>query len=137
MKKSINITWMQNMAFEADLGGHKLIIDAGPQVGGQNLGPTPKPLLLASLGGCTAMDVISIAKKMKQEIESFEVEVEGDITEEHPKKYEAIKLIYKFKGKDLDVAKLEKAINLSQDRYCGVNATLQPTVKISYEIVIL
>ncbi len=137
MKKSINITWKENMAFEADLGGHKLIMDAGEKVGGQNLGPTPKPLLMASLGGCTAMDVISLAKKMRQEVESFEIELEGDITEEHPMKYTAIKLIYKFKGKDLDQAKLEKAVNLSQDRYCGVNATLKPAVEITSEVVIL
>ena len=137
MKKSINISWKENMAFEADLGGHKSIMDAGEKVGGQNLGPTPKPLLMASLGGCSAMDVISLAKKMRQEVESFEIEMIGDITDEHPMKYEAIKLIYKFKGKDLDIKKLEKAVSLSQDRYCGVSATLKSVVKIEYEIVIL
>ncbi|MEA1875455.1 MAG: OsmC family protein [Bacteroidota bacterium] len=137
MKKSINISWKQNMAFEADIDGHKLLMDAESNVGGENLGPTPKPLLMVSLGGCTGMDVISIARKMKQEIESFDIEVVGDFTEEHPVQYVGLKLIYTFKGKDLNPAKLEKAITLSQDRYCGVTATLQPKVKIDYEIVIL
>lgn len=125
------------MAFEADIDGHKLMMDASEKAGGQNQGPTPKPLLMASLGGCTAMDVISMSKKMRQEIESFDLELEGDITDEHPMKYSAIKLIYKFKGKDLDKEKLEKAVSLSQEKYCGIVATLKDTVKLSYEIVIL
>lgn len=137
MKKTIHINWKQNMAFEAEIDGHTLMMDASEKVGGQNLGPTPKPLLMASLGGCTAMDVISLAKKMRQEVESFEIELEGDITEEHPMKYEAIKMIYKFKGRNLEKEKLEKAVNLSQEKYCGVSATLQNSVKIAYEIVIL
>jgi len=136
MKKSININWKQNMAFEAQIDGHTLLIDAVEEVGGQNLGPAPKPLLMASLGGCTAMDVISLAKKMRQEVESFEIEMEADLTEEHPMRYTDIKLIYKFKGKDLNLAKLEKAVSLSQDRYCGVSATLD-SVKITSEVVIL
>ncbi|MCK5821150.1 MAG: OsmC family protein [Bacteroidales bacterium] len=136
MKKTININWKQNMAFEAKIDGHSLIIDATEKVGGQNLGPTPKPLLMASLGGCTAMDVISLAKKMRQKVESFDVEMEADLTEEHPMRYTDIKLIYKFKGEDLDRVKLEKAVSLSQNRYCGVSATLD-TVNITSEVVIL
>ncbi len=137
MKKSINITWKQEMAFEADIDGHKLVIDADEKVGGKNLGPTPKPLLMASYGGCTAMDVISIAKKMRQDIKSFDLEVEADFSEEgHPVRYKALNVIYKFIGTNLDPAKLEKAVNLSQDRYCGVSATLRPTVKLTHQIVI-
>ncbi len=136
MKKSIQINWKQNMAFEANIDGHSILMDASEKVGGQNQGATPKPLLMASLGGCSAMDVISMAKKMRQEVESFDIEMEGDITDEHPKRYSAIKMIYKFKGKDLDRAKLEKAIKLSHTQYCGIVATLQDAVKISYEIVI-
>ncbi len=137
MKKSITISWKDKMAFEADIDGHKLMMDAGAKVGGENRGPTPKPLLLASLGGCTAMDVISLARKMRQEVEHFEIELEGEIFDEFPMHYTDIKLIYKFTGKDLDKKKLEKAINLSQERYCGVSATLQKAVGITYEVVIL
>lgn len=137
MKKSISVSWKNNMAFEADIDGHKLMIDAVESVGGENKGPTPKPLLMASLGGCTAMDVISLVKKMRQEVESFEMDIEGDLDDDFPKAYQAIKMIYKFKGKDLDMDKLEKAVTLSQDRYCGVSATLRDTVKLSYEIIIL
>lgn len=136
MKKSININWKQNMAFEAEIDGHTIVIDATEKVGGQNLGPTPKPLLMASLGGCTAMDVISLAKKMRQEVESFEIEMEADLTEEHPMRYTDIKMIYKFKGNNLDPVKLEKAVSLSQNRYCGVSATLD-SVNLTFEVVIL
>lgn len=124
------------MAFEAEIDGHTIVMDATEKVGGQNLGPTPKPLLMASLGGCTAMDVISLAKKMRQEVESFEIEMEADLTEEHPMRYTDIKMIYKFKGNNLNREKLEKAVSLSQNRYCGVSATLD-SVNLTFEVVIL
>ena len=136
MKKTITVNWKDNMAFEADIDGHKVMMDAVPGVGGENKGPTPKPLLMASFGGCTAMDVISIAKKMRQDIKSFEIELTGDIGDEFPKPYNSIHLIYKFKGVDLDPEKLDKAINLSQDRYCGISATLRKAMGITYEIEI-
>lgn len=137
MKKSISISWKKNMAFEADIDGHKLMMDARESVGGQNLGPTPKPLLLASLGGCTGMDVISLAKKMRQDVDSFSIDLDSEILDDYPQPYHSIKLIYTFKGKDLDPKKIEKAVKLSQERYCGVSATLRDTVKLSYEIKIL
>ena len=136
MKKTITVNWKDNMAFEADIDGHKIMMDASPGVGGENKGPTPKPLLLASLGGCTGMDVVSIARKMRQEITGFEIELTGEIEEEFPKPYSGIHLIYKFSGKDLDKEKLDKAVNLSQDRYCGISATLRKAMGITYEIVI-
>ncbi len=136
MKKTITINWQDKMAFEADIDGHKLMMDASENVGGENKGPTPKPLLLASLGGCTAMDVISIARKMRQDITSFDVELTGDLEDDFPKAYLGIHLIYKFKGNNLDPEKLDKAVNLSQDRYCGISATLRKALGITYEVVI-
>lgn len=137
MKKDISISWKKNMAFEADIDGHKVMMDAKESVGGQNQGPTPKPLLLASLGGCTGMDVISLARKMRQDVESFEIELQSEILDDFPQNYTSIKLIYKFKGNDLDPKKIQKAVELSQNRYCGISATLRDSVKLSYEIEIL
>ena len=137
MKKTITVNWKDKMAFEADIDGHKIMMDASSAVGGENKGPTPKPLLLASLGGCTAMDVISIAKKMRQEVSSFEIELTGELDDEFPKHYTGIHLIYKFSGKDLDPEKLDKAVNLSQDRNCGISATLRKAMGITHEIKIL
>jgi len=136
MNKEISVVWKGDMAFEANVDGHSVIMDALPAAGGKDLGPTPKPLLMASLGGCTGMDVISLARKMRQEVESFEIRLQGTITEEHPMHYQAIHLIYVFRGKNLDPEKLKKAIDLSQEKYCGVSATLKAGVLITYEILI-
>jgi len=135
-KISMSANLIDNMAFEMDLNGHRFIMDANESVGGNNLGPRPKPLLLAGLIGCTGMDVVSILKKMKVELDDLNISVEADATTEHPKVYENIKLIYKFRGRDLPMDKLEKAVTLSQDRYCGVTAMLRKATDITHEIII-
>jgi putative redox protein len=93
--------------------------------------------MMVALAGCTAMDVISILNKMRLDVEKFNVKVEGDLTEEHPKHFTAMHIIYEFKGKDLPMDKLEKAIRLSQDNYCGVSASYKKALKLTYEISIL
>lgn len=134
MKHSVSGKWLSKMAFEAEVSGHKLIMDAVPEVGGENRGPRPKELMLASLLGCTGMDVISILEKMRVEVDDFNIDIEADVTEEHPKHYEAMHIIYSFKGKDLPMDKLEKAVELSQERYCGVSAVYKKAMKITHEI---
>lgn len=133
----VDVSWTGEMAFEANVNGFKLVIDADEKVGGQNKGPRPKPLTLASLGGCTAMDVISILKKMRVEPSWFNVEVEGELTEEHPKYYHTIRVTYQFKGENLEMEKLQKAVDLSQERYCGVSALLSKGAKIESKIEVL
>ena len=123
------------MAFDCELQGHHFYIDANEQFGGQNKGPSPKGLLLTSLAGCTAMDVISLLRKMRQEVECFKINVSADTTTEHPKVYSKIHIKYILKGK-LEQKKVEKAINLSQERYCGVSAMLSKACPITYEIII-
>jgi putative redox protein len=137
MKESINLRWLDKMAFETDLDGHKIKLDATEEVGGTNQGPRPKPLMMVSLAGCTAMDVISLLRKMRVDVEEFNVRIEGELTEEHPKHFVAMHIIYEFKGKDLPMNKLEKAIDLSQERYCGVTASYRKAMKLTYEIRIL
>jgi putative redox protein len=134
MKDVINVSWAGGMAFEANLDNHRLIMDAKPEVGGMNTGPRPKPLMMASLAGCTGMDVVSILKKMKVEPESFNMKVEGTLTDEHPKQFTAMHLIYEFTGKNLPQDKIKHAIELSQEKYCGVSATLKNAITLSYEI---
>jgi len=137
MKARIDCIWKQGMAFEADVNGFKIRMDADPEMGGVNYGPKPKPLTLISLAGCTGMDVISILKKMKIEPEYFNIAVEGELTEEHPKYYHKIHVIYELKGKDIEVEKVDKAVNLSRDRYCGIYELLRHRAEITYEIKIL
>lgn len=134
MKTSVNVKWTGNMSFETELNGHKLVLDAAGEVGGENKGPRPKPLILTALAGCTGMDVVSILKKMRVEVEDFQVIVEGDMTEEHPKYYERMHVIFQFKGKDLPMDKLEKAVNLSEEKYCGVSALYKKAIPVTTEI---
>jgi putative redox protein len=137
MSQQAIITWQSNMAFEASVNGHKIIMDADISVGGQDQGPRPKILLLAGLGGCTGMDVVSILGKMKIVPEKFWMEISAELTDEHPKVYNQIKLVYCFKGLDLPMDKLEKAVNLSKERYCGVSAMLSKTAEMDIEIKII
>jgi len=136
-KEIVTAKWLNNMAFEAEANGHKIILDAEPEVGGENRGPRPKPFMLAAIGGCTAMDIISILQKMRVEIEKFNVHVEGDLTEEHPKQYYKMHIIYKFTGKNLPMDKLKKAVELSEDRYCGVSAVYKKVMELTSEIEVI
>jgi putative redox protein len=136
MNNKINVAWTGDMAFEAEVNDFKIKLDADERVGGNNTGPPPKALTLVSLGGCTGMDVISMLTKMRVKPDYFNVEVTGELTEEHPKYYNKIHIIYTFRGEDLPMAKLEKAINLSQDRYCGVSEMLRKGAELTHEIVI-
>jgi putative redox protein len=111
-------------------------MDTVQEVGGQDSSLTPKEMILSGLGGCTGMDTISILKKMKNIPEKFEIEVKAETEEEFPKEFKSFKIIYKFWGKDLDKKKVEKAVNLSQDKYCGVSETLKKGAELNYEIII-
>ena len=133
-KELVTTKWLSDMAFEADINGHKMVLDAKPEVGGKNLGPTPKPLMLAALGGCTAMDVISILGKMRVEVEKFNVIVEADLTDEYPKHYNKMHIIYEFTGKNPPKDKLQKAVSLSEERYCGVSAVYKKGMELTSEI---
>ena len=135
-KEVVNTTWRENMSFESEVNGHRIILDAKEEVGGNDEGPRPKPLMLAALGGCTGMDVVSILKKMRVEIKGLNVRVEGDLTENHPKRFSKMHVIYEFEGENLPMDKLEKAVSLSEDRYCGVSAVYKQALEITSEIIV-
>ena len=135
MPKS-SVVLKDGMHFIGELGGFEVPIDADEQFGGQNKGMRPKGLTLTSLAGCTALDVISILRKMRLEPESFSVEAESEVTDSHPRVFTKILLTYRLKGANLTYEKVEKAVKLSQETYCGVTAMLQKAVPIEYEILI-
>jgi len=137
MKQIVNVDYKENMLFEANVDGHKLLLDTVAEHGGADQGPRPKSLLLAAIAACSGMDVVSILKKMKVEYNSLQIRVEGDVAEEHPKKIEAMKVIFQFKGKDLPLDKIDKAVRLSENTYCGVNATFKPQVDVEYLIELI
>lgn len=136
MKGPVSTKWIDGMAFEVNINGHKFTIDAVEEVGGKNRGPQPKPFMLAALGGCTAMDIVSILSKMRVEVTDFEVLVDGKLTDEHPKHYQSMHIQYVFTGSNLPMDKLQKAVELSQDRYCGVSASYKKAMEITYEIIV-
>ena len=137
MSQQAIVTWKSNMAFEAAVNGHQIIMDSDTSVGGQDQGPRPKILLLAGLGGCTGMDVISILTKMKVIPDKFWIDITAELSDEHPKVFNQIKLVYNFKGNNLEYDKLEKAVNLSKEKYCAVSAMLSKTAKMQTEIKIV
>jgi putative redox protein len=136
MNLSAKIEWEQGLAFRAALDGHEFIIDGVTEAGGRDLGPRPKGLTLVSLAGCTGMDIISILGKMRVQVDRFRIETEAITAEEHPRKFLEIKVTYVFEGVGITPEPLRKAIALSEEKYCGVRATLMPTVQIRHEIVL-
>lgn len=125
----------EGMAFDIELHGHKLRVDADPVFGGTDYGPRPKALMLSALAGCTGMDVVSILNKMKMPFDSFSLEIDADQASEHPKVYTRVKIRYIFAGAHVDRAKIEKAVTLSLEKYCAVAQTLKHTATVDYEIV--
>ncbi|MFA7566806.1 MAG: OsmC family protein [Alkalispirochaeta sp.] len=126
--------WRGDMSFEIELHGHKFIVDADESVGGSDQGPRPKALMLSSLAGCTGMDVVSILNKMQMPFDRFELKIDGTTADSHPKVYNKVTVVYQFWGDKLDESKIEKAVTLSQDKYCGVSETLKQLAEVDYAI---
>lgn len=125
--------YISGMAFESEVDGHKIVFDNGPE----KIGPSPKPLLLSALAGCSGMDIVPILQKMRVEFSDLTIEVEGELTEDYPKIYHAIHMIYRIRMQHSDIDKLEKAIHLSMEKYCGVYAMLVKSSRISYTIELI
>lgn len=128
-------TWKGNMAFDLGIEMATIPSDADPQFGGKGYGPRPKALMLTALAGCTGMDVVSILGKMKVEFDAFDIRIKAEAADQHPKVYRKVHIDYRFRGKDLPMDKLERAVNLSLDQYCAVAATIKQTAELSYKII--
>ncbi len=111
---------------------HWVMMDGSPVFGGSEAAPSPKELLLFSLGGCTAMDVIPILKKKRVPLEGFEIHISANTQEEHPQVFTDIHLEYVFYGEDINPADVERAIELSRTKYCSVSAMLSKAVTITH-----
>ncbi len=122
------------MVFRMEQDGHSFKLDASPDWGGADTGPRPKALLLSGLIGCTGMDVVSILRKMKIEGYGLRIRADADYTEEHPTVFRSIHLTYVFSGDDLPVDRIRRAVELSQEKYCGVTAILAHSTGITWEI---
>jgi len=133
MECKINWLATSGMAFMAETGtGHILNMDGAPEAGGRNLAPRPMELMLAGAGGCTAFDVVLILQRSRQNIIACEVSLQAERAETDPKVFTKINLHFTVKGKDLDPSKVERAINLSHDKYCSATAMLANTAEITH-----
>ena len=123
------------MLFHAENPGGSLKIDADVANGGSGQGLRPKALMLTALAGCTGLDVTSLFKKMRIVVEGIEIDVQAELTDVQPTYYNKVKVIYKFYGKAFEKEKIEKAVKLSQDKYCGVSEMFRKFSELSYEIL--
>ena len=129
--------WKGGMAFTGvNDEGYLVPMDASAKVGGQDVGFRPLQLLAVGLAGCTGMDVISILQKKRQEVTGFEVSAEVERSTEHPKVFTKIILTYTVKGNNLDPQAVERAVELSETKYCGAQAMLKKTAEITHKIVL-
>lgn len=129
MSEPVTVRWKnEGLQFEGLTPDGRIALAAGSDPAGSGVRPTD--VLAVALGGCTAMDVVSILAKMRQPVEAFSVEVRGERAEDHPRRFTSLELVYRFKG-DLDEKKVARAISLSETRYCSVEATLRPGVTIT------
>ncbi|WP_397364045.1 OsmC family protein [Olleya sp. R77988] len=120
MAHKITTNWKGNLLFDSDNpSGHHVLMDTDVE-GQKREGLSPKALMLSSLAGCSGLDVVSILEKMKVKVDDFKMEVEGLLTEEHPKHYHTVTVDYHFTGKELNEERINRAVNLSVEKYCGV-----------------
>ncbi|MEP3837498.1 MAG: OsmC family protein [Algibacter sp.] len=121
MAVEVTTTWLGDMRFEStNPSGHNLFIDAGEENGGKGEGYRPKALMLSGLAGCSGLDVAALIKKMKLDVDTFKIETEANLTDEHPKYYDKVALHFHFYGNKLNEKKLQRAVDLSIEKYCGV-----------------
>ncbi len=117
--------------------GHWVSMDGPSELGGSDAATRPKELLLLALGGCTAADVVSILQKKRAKLAGFEIKLSAEMAEEHPQVFTKIHIEYLFYGEQLRVEDLERAIDLSQNKYCSVTAMLRKAVEITHSHKIL
>ena len=122
--------WLGGLAFESTNPGGTVRIDASVEQGGSDSGLRPKSLMLNSLAGCSAMDIANLVGKMRAEIDTFTIDVEGDLTDEEVQTYHTFRVTYNFYGANLDEVKLEKIVKMSTDKYCGVMEMFRSFAKI-------
>ena len=135
--KTARVKWVENFKFIADApSGHSLMIDGPAEIGADDTAVRPGELTLVALCGCTAIDVVSMLKKMRVEYDSFEVVVDAEPADDYPKVWTKLHLKYIFKGENIDQAKVKKAIELSKEKYCAVSAMLKKTAEMSWELVV-
>jgi putative redox protein len=135
---TVRATLETGMRFDVETGsGHHVILDAAEHNGGLNSGPQPMEMLLVALAGCSGMDILTILRKKRQDITGYELRIYGMRAEEHPKVYLDITLEHIFSGHNIRPEAVERAIELTEERYCGASAMLGKTATIGHTFSII
>jgi putative redox protein len=135
---TVRATLETGMRFDVQTGsGHHVKLDAAEHNGGQNSGPQPMEMLLVALAGCSGMDILTILRKKRQDITGYELRIHGMRSEEHPKVYLDITLEHVFSGHNIRPEAVERAIELTEERYCGASAMLGKTATIGHTFSII
>ena len=134
---TIKADFKGGMNFSVDVNGYTINIDTDEAGGGKNTSTRPKVLMLVSLAGCTGLDVVSILNKMRVAFSGFSISVDGHLTASEPKVYDAVTINYTIKVEKADEAKVEKAVRLSEEKYCGVSKMFESFAKVSFTITYL
>ena len=136
MADKITTHWKDGLTFESDNpSGKSVVMDTNIDGQDERYGLSPKAMMLSSLAGCTALDVISTLDKMKEEIDDFKIEVSGELTDEHPRYYHSVVVDYHFYGSELNKKKCERAVNLSVEKYCGVMEMFRQFAHVKTNII--
>jgi putative redox protein len=131
------VKWVEGRMFVGEsASGHSVVMDGAVEIGGRNLGVRPMEMLLLGLGGCTGVDVVMILEKSRQAVTDWAVEIDAERAATDPKVFIRIHLHYIITGRDLDPAKVERAIALSAEKYCSVSAMLGKTAEITHDFEI-
>lgn len=132
------VKWVEDRTFVGESGtGHKLVLGTSPSPGQPTPGPSPMELVLIGTGGCTAFDVVQILEKGREAVEDCVVELEAERAETEPKVFTRIHMHFVVKGRNLAVAKVERAIQLSADKYCSASAMLAHTAVITHDFEVV
>ena len=130
----IETQWMGKMQFNSLVNGHTLIMDAPERVGGEDIGPIPKPFVLTALSGCTGMDVVSILRNEQKEVKDLAIKVIGELSAQKPIEYISMHVLYNFTGDDSCKDAALKAVTVSQEKYCGVSHMLRKALPVTWEV---
>ncbi len=132
------VQWLDGRAFVGESGsGHAVVMDGAPESGGRNIGVRPMEMLLLGLGGCTAFDVVMILERMREKVTGLDIALEGERATEDPKVFTHVKIIYKVTGRNLKPANVERAVNLSAEKYCSASIMFGKTAKIEHAFEII
>jgi putative redox protein len=135
MFRKTTTEWKGGMTFESDdPGGKTVIMDTEVEGSDERFGISPKAVMLSALASCSGLDVVSVLEKMKVTDYEFKIDVEGELTQEHPKYFHKVKIDYHFTGKDLNEKKIKKAVDLSVEKYCGVMEMFRRFAEVKTEI---